>query len=115
MRRFLACIAAALIAVSGAASAAEQPPTQGSAVAYDIGPFTDSYHVDAKLALPAISSNRSWYCVWLMLLRFDSLAGASPFVQGGLIRWAANGYRVTSFFASQRTPPMRYGDIVAVR
>lgn len=73
----------------------------GIAILYAKGPFAQHYEADATLALPRVRSQRSWYSVWMMLV---ADRGVEPlgFLQGGLIRWAGDGYALSAFVAFRR-------------
>ena len=70
----------------------------GIAILYAKGPFAHRYEANATLALPRVPSQRSWYSVWMMLVAGRGVAPLG-FLQGGLIRWAGDGYALSAFVA----------------
>jgi len=88
------------VALASRASAAPKAPN-GIAILYAKGPFAHHYEADATLALPRVRSQKSWYSVWMMLVADRGVAPLG-FLQGGLIRWAGDGYALSAFVAFRR-------------
>jgi hypothetical protein len=81
------------------------------ALLYVPGPFRTDYEVSAEMRLPRRAKNRSWYTVWLMLVRWPEAQGPTRFVQGGLMRWAANRFALTAFTTDEAPGvPLVYAD-----
>lgn len=70
-----------------------------TAIAYEPGPFVQTFRIDGGLVLERIPSNRSWYCAWLMLAADRPQQLDQPFLQVGLIRWARNDFKLSAFVA----------------
>ncbi len=99
MRRLGRCRTALLACAIFAFLGATAP--NGIAILYAKGPFAFHYDAAATMALPRVRSQRSWYSVWLMLV---ADRGVEPlgFLQGGLIRWAGDGYALSAFVAFRK-------------
>ena len=96
-------------AVTPRPAASEVP--NAIALLYVPGPFRSSYEVNAEMRLPRRAKNRSWYTVWLMLVRWPEPNLRTRFVQGGLMRWAANRFALTAFTTDEAPGiPLVYAD-----
>ncbi len=103
---------AALAAQPHAQTRSTAPVANGIAILYVPGPFDESYEISAEMRLPKSATNRSWYCVWIMLVDKHDLDFGAPFVQGGLMRWEQHAFDLTAFIAdAKRATPMRYDDV----
>jgi hypothetical protein len=75
----------------------------GIAIAYTPKAHVDNYRLSASIGLPEERSNRGWYTDWIMLVSARPAALSQPFVQVGLMRWAANNFRPSFFIAYGKT------------
>jgi hypothetical protein len=105
--RVVSCIVAGTLALSSFASAADDVPNRanpnGLALLYDIGRFHHRAVVEGDLELPKVDGNHFFYCVWFMLIDGQKRpTGIAPFVQGGLMRWDRDHFRLTPFNTIQR-------------
>jgi hypothetical protein len=121
--RLVWIIAALLVSASSVVVASDDVPNRanpnGLSLLYDIGRFHHRAVVDGDLELPNVDGNHFFYCVWFMLIDGKKRpSGISPFVQGGLMRWDRDRFRLTPFNTVQRPgdrgltygafPPLRH-------
>jgi hypothetical protein len=87
----------------------------GIAIAYAPKAHVTDYVLSASIGLPEERNNRGWYTDWIMLVSARPQALEQPFVQVGLMRWAANNFQPSFFIAYGKTATdLVYKDIRVV-
>lgn len=93
------CSVAFAAAVASCAADAYAQQTGGIAPLYAHAPRASQRAASARLTLPNVASNKSWYANWIMLVGESPAVGHQMFVQIGMIRRPSTDPRLHLFIA----------------
>ena len=65
-------------------------------LAFDV-PWRHDFTLSAKLTLPAVPGNKRWYCIWIMVAEMKDETELPAMIQGGLMRWEKNNFKLQPF------------------
>ncbi|MHB8380721.1 MAG: hypothetical protein ACYDC3_00065 [Candidatus Binataceae bacterium] len=73
-----------------------------AAVTYPVGQKKD-FVFSARLELPEVRNNQSWYCVWIMVAELKPTSPHPSMLQVGLMRWDQSNFQTQPFITTEQT------------